>query len=230
MPRTMGSAAVSAVLSKKQDLENVAPAAPREVRPSQVNTSKAEPSKVTENAARERSARAATAEQAKVTPPPLKPDKGDSSDDEVAQPAQKPADSSDDEVAQRPAVTERPIAKKKNPTKKVKPASQVPAVSDPKQSKFKFRISVRSVGQEDPICQQSPVLPELGEDHVVGRFLFAPTAVLLQLWPGQVDVKSGGYVCKVIKYDKRTKIATLKFHDGTQYLKWDTLMSFKALS
>ena len=162
---------------------------------------------------------------------------GDSSDDEAAQKAaQKAADSSDDEVAQKaaagpqkPAVTKRAVTKR--PSKNNKPAPPVPAASDPlKQCKFRFRISVGSVGQDDPICQQGPVLPELGEDNVVGRFLFAPTAALLELWPGQVDVESGGYICKVVKYDKRTKIATLKFHDGTQYLKWDTLMSFKALN
>ena len=89
-----------------------------------------------------------------------------------------------------------------------------------KQSTIKMKISVAPVKLGGDLLLQM-VDPPLDAEHAVGRLIYVPKS----LWPDIANADYAGYVGKIMKMDKRSKIVEIKFHDGKQYVMLDTVMS-----
>ena len=83
-----------------------------------------------------------------------------------------------------------------------------------------MRVKVGPVkfGEDD---RYPTIEPPLDIDHAVGRLIFMPK----ELWPDNSEPGWAGFIGKIMKCHMGTKVATVKFHDATQYFPLSTVIS-----
>ena len=86
-----------------------------------------------------------------------------------------------------------------------------------KQTKIAMKIRVAAVPFGKDVYPT--IEPPLDADHAVGRLIFVPREV----WP-DLEGDDVGYIGKIMKCDKRTKVTTIKFHDAVQTFQLCTIM------
>ena len=134
-------------------------------------------------------------------------------------------DSSDEENDQentgnsprKPTATMRKPATTTHPPPKRLKQTDVRAV---------FTIKVEQVLLTNPAVSAPAVEPPLDQATAAGRYIFVPR----ELWPDVGGPDVGGWIGKIMKVNKSTKLTQVKFHNGNQYFHFETVAKWKPLS
>jgi hypothetical protein len=89
-----------------------------------------------------------------------------------------------------------------------------------------FTIKVEQVLLANPAVSAPAVEPPLDQATAAGRYVFVPR----ELWPDVGGPDIGGWIGKIMKVNKSTKLTHVKFHDGNQYFHFETVAKWKPLS
>ena len=89
-----------------------------------------------------------------------------------------------------------------------------------------MKVKLGEVTSDSAVMTSEPVEPALCEANMAGRFLLVPASS--ELWPAADGV--GGWVCKVLKVNRSTKIAGLQFADGKVNFRTSAVLEWKPLS
>ena len=84
-------------------------------------------------------------------------------------------------------------------------------------------VSIKALGEDDPLHAKPAVEPPITRENVVGRFLLAPP----WLWPG---VSAGGWCVKVTKSTIKPDITAVKFNESTVDFSFAEVAAWKPVS